>query len=282
MNCDAALRRYRQNRFTDNDVTHCTGLSVRGWRELIQARAVRTVTENRGRGRVRQCDATTLKRVAAVGALSQAGFSLAVSGQIACCFPLRTVLYEICDPAAILLQRAAELDPQTGLPPRLPKPRADWFDPERPAKAEPESDWWVQIFEGRFVGAVHDAKEPPTIFGDLRQDGANFVAWVPVRRRGQRLGRVIDEFVQVLPPTFLDFVADWENPTQWAKELKPLGFTYENHNTDDDPLCRAAEASTGSPLFTTTINITLAIRQALRRYLGIEPVAPRAEPGSAP
>jgi hypothetical protein len=141
MNCDEALRRYRQNLFTDNDVTHCTGLSVRGWRELIKERAVRTVTENRGRGRVRLCDAITLKRAAVIAALNRAGFSLAVSGQIAYFFPLHTMLYEICDPCKILLQRSADLDPQTQLPPRVQKPRADWFNPDRPAKAEPESDW---------------------------------------------------------------------------------------------------------------------------------------------
>jgi hypothetical protein len=53
MSLDDALRRYRKDRFTDLDVTRCTGLSVRAWRELIKLRAVRTVTEDRGRGRVR-------------------------------------------------------------------------------------------------------------------------------------------------------------------------------------------------------------------------------------
>ena len=48
------LRDYRIGRFTDEDVVRCTGLSVRGWRELIKFRAVRTVTERaRGRGHVR-------------------------------------------------------------------------------------------------------------------------------------------------------------------------------------------------------------------------------------
>jgi hypothetical protein len=282
MNCDEALRRYRQDLFTDNDVTQCTGLSVRAWRALIKERTVRTVTETRGRGRVRLCDATTFKRAAVIAALNRAGCSLAVSGQIAYGFPSRTLLYEICDPGTILPQRAAALDPQTGLPLRVAKPIADWFDPDRPAQAEPDSDWLVQIYEGRFVGAVYDAEEAPTIFGDLREDGANFVAWLPVRRRGHRMGRVIEEFAQGLSPTFMDFMAEWENPTRWAKELKLLGFKYENHATDDDPLYRAAEASTRSPLFLTTINITLAIRKALRRYLGIEPVAPRSQTGSAP
>ena len=54
MDFDEALRRYRKGLFKDRDVTRCTGLSVRAWRELIKVGAVRTVTENRGPGRVRE------------------------------------------------------------------------------------------------------------------------------------------------------------------------------------------------------------------------------------
>jgi hypothetical protein len=57
-----ALRRYRKGVFTDHDVTSCTGLSVRAFRELIKIGAVRTVTDDRGPGRVRTCDATVFKR----------------------------------------------------------------------------------------------------------------------------------------------------------------------------------------------------------------------------
>ncbi len=56
------LWRYRQNAFTDDDVTGCTGLTVRAWRELIKLRAVHTLAETRGRGRVRLCDASVFKR----------------------------------------------------------------------------------------------------------------------------------------------------------------------------------------------------------------------------
>ena len=48
-----ALRRYREDRFTDDDITRCTGLTERGYRELIKHKAIRTVTEGRGPGRVR-------------------------------------------------------------------------------------------------------------------------------------------------------------------------------------------------------------------------------------
>jgi hypothetical protein len=47
----------------------------------------------------------------------------------------------------------------------------------------------------------------------------------------------------------------------------------KKHDTDTDPLCIEAEAAARSPLFKTTINISLAVRRALRRYLGIEPTA---------
>ena len=101
MNFEEHLWRYRQNAFTDDDITRCTGLTVRAWRELIKLRAVHTLAEARGRGRVRECDATVLKRAAVIAALNQAGLSLAVSGQIALSVPFHSVLYEIVDPIRI-------------------------------------------------------------------------------------------------------------------------------------------------------------------------------------
>lgn len=274
MSFDETLRRYGNGRFTDDDVVRCTGLSVRAWRELIKLKAVGTDTESLGRGHVRVCDATVLKRAAVISALNRAGFSLAISGHIAYSLPSHTLLYDICDPWMILFQRSPDLDPEARLPPRVKKPKADWFSPHRPAEAEPESDWSVTIYERRFVGVIYSAKEPPTIFGDLREGGANFVAWWPFRRRANRMGRVIEAFLHERAPATAAFVAEWENPTKWPKELKSLGYRFEKHNEDHDPLCIDAEASIRSPTYMTTVNVTLAIRKAMRRYLGIEPANP--------
>jgi hypothetical protein len=268
---DDALRRYRKARFSDRDITHCTGLSQRAWRELISMRAVRTVTEARGRGVVRLCNATVFKRAAVIGVLNRAGLNLAVSGQMAYFLPFHTALYEICDPCTILLPSSAAVDPETGLPPPVKEPTAVWFAPDKPAKAEPESDWVLEIYEGRFVGAIYDAQEEPTMFGDLREKGASFVAWFPFRRRGRRWGTAVDAFLKRRPLRMMDFVAQWEEPTRWPKELKSLGYKYEKHNREDDHLCKTAEHAAQSPVFKTRINITLAIRIALRKYLGIEP-----------
>ncbi len=282
MNFNAALRRYRKDQFADDDVTRCTGLSVRAWRELLKMRAVRTVTDGRGPGRVRLCDATIFKRAAVIAALNRAGCSLAVSGQIAYFLPYHTLLYTICDPSTVLLQRSAVVDPKTGLPPRVEQPKADWFDPAKPAKAALETDWLIEIYEGCFVGVVYNAKDEPTIFGDLRKEGTSFVAWFPLHRRGQIIGNAIEELSRELSyHRFVDFVAEWEDPVKWSRELKLLNYKYERHDADGDPLVIAAEATARSPIFKTTINVTLAIRKALRRYLGIEPTALGSEVGES-
>jgi hypothetical protein len=271
---DETLSRYRKDRFTDQDVTRCTGLSVRAWRELIKLKAVRTeeAMYGRGPGRVRTCDAHTLKRAAVISALHQSGLSLAVAGQIAYLMPYHTLLYAVCDPLTILFQCSAELDPNTGLPPRLQKPMADWFDPLKPAIAEPDTDWLLEIFDGRFVGARYDARQGPvTIFGDLREQATRFVGWLPFARRDQFSGGIIERMAQDLRGGgFVKFIADYEDPSRWRKLLHGLGYAFENHDGAADLLCVAAESANRSPTFKTTVNVTLAIRKALRRYLGIE------------
>ena len=234
MNLDEALRRYRNGQFTDHDVTSCTGLSVRAWRELIKNRAVRTVTENRGRGRVRLCDATVLKRAAAIAALNRAGLSLATSGQIAYLVPLHTYLYEICDPCALLLERSADVNPETGLPRRVVQPKADWFDPDTPAKAELESDWLLEIYEGRFVAVVYSAKEEPIIFGDLRKEGTNFVAWIPFRKRVPWMGCVLEAVAKELPPRDNSSILLWNGKTQLNGPISSSFSTTHMRNTTED------------------------------------------------
>ncbi len=272
-----AFRRYRENRFTDGQLTRSTGLSVRAWRELIKQRAVNTITERRGPGRVRLCDATVFKRAAIISALNQAGLSLAVAGRIAYFQPLHTLLFTVCDPLTVLFQHSADDDPRTGLPPQVKQPIVDWFHPSKPATADLETDWFIEIYDRRYVAAVYDYndKDQRIFFGDLRDDGARFVAWFPFPRRNQITGGMIGKMARELLPynRFIDFVADWEEPTKWPKELKSLNYEFERHDADSDPLYIGARAIVNSAVVKTTINVTLALRKALRRYLGIEPDA---------
>jgi hypothetical protein len=270
MRFDDALRRYGANEFTDDDIIRCTGLSDRKWRDLIRDKLVRTVTHVPGRGRVRLCDAATLKRAAMIAALNRAGSSLKVSSQIAYFAPFHTALYEVIEPRAILFDRSAVIDPETGLPSRLRQPLTDWFDPYQPAKAEPASDWMVQIFDGRFVGITYGPKQGSVIFGDLRDDGARFVGWLPLHQSDQFIGCAIEKLAKELGREKLAAaIVAWEDPNKWTRELGALGYLFEEHG-DDDPLRAAAVTALQRALFTTTINVSLAIKQALRRYLAIE------------
>jgi len=272
---DDRLRRYRTGQFTDEDVTRCSGVAVRGFRELIKLGAVRTITDRRGPGRVRVCDATTFKRTAVIAAINAAGFSLAVAGRIAYFLPFEELLHVICDPFTVLFLNGAADDPETGLPPRRKTPTVDWFDPDRPAKVDPANDWYIEIYDGRFVAGNYKVRGQPDesfIYGDLRDDGSTFVSWLAFHDRRPVFDGRLKDFVDKLN-------AKWEPPNLWSDRLDQnfLKYQYEQHDAEDDPLRFAAEVAVRSPVCKTTINITLALRKALRRYLGIEPALTKPE-----
>lgn len=260
-----ALRRYEAGVFTDADVTRCTGLSSRSVRELIKRGAVRTLSEDRGAGRIRTFDAATFKRLAFLAAINDAGFSLTLAGQMAYLLPSDELLYRIYDPINALFERTMIIDRGRQLPPRLERPRFDWFDPDKPAAADPESDWLLEIYDGRFVALVFQHRRGRFLYGELRKAGTEFVSWWRFQ------AQLIDYF-----SGNADVAPKWEGKRLSADRIDPkfLNYRYEDHDSDHDPLRRMAYAAAQRPIFTTTINITLAIRLALRRYLGIEASLP--------
>jgi hypothetical protein len=279
MSFDDSLRRYRAGLFTDADVTSSAGLSVRAWRELIKIGAVRTISATRGRGRVRLCDHVTMKRAAVIAALNSAGFSLAVSGRIAYYLPLDMFLYQISDPNQILFQNSVDVDPMTGLPRRVQQPKTDWFDPDRPAKPEPEYDWLIEIFEARFVTVSFGLDDGLSVYGDLRDEGTTFVCWFPAHRL---YNNAADEAAATgTSPVAYKSLAKWESPMDWADQLDArfLDYKFEDHSADDDPLATAAGVTLRSPIFKTSVNASLAVRKAVRRYLGIEPMSDQRKEG---
>lgn len=275
MDLNDRLRRYREGRFADNDVTECTGLSVRAWRTLIKIGAARTIAEGRGPGRIRHCDITTFKRAAVIAAINTAGLSLAVAGRIAYFLPFEELLFAICDPFTVLFLHGAADDPETGLPPRRKPPAVDWFDPDTLAKVDPANDWFVGFYDGRFVAGDYKVPGQPDetfIYGELRDDAATLVLWLPLHKQHPVFDNRRKEFIDV-------FRAKWDLPIVWSDRLDRnfLDYRYEPHDDQDDALLIAAQAAVRSPVCATRINITLALRKALRRFLGIEPALTQAE-----
>ena len=64
------------------------------------------------------------------------------------------------------------------------------------------------------------------------------------------------------------FAAKWAQPNVWSDRLASnfLDYHFEDHSADDDPLQLLGEAAARTATFTITINLTSAVRKALRRY----------------
>lgn len=251
-----ALRRFGQDVFTDADVDRCTELSPRSVRELIKLGAVHTRSAERGAGRIRTFDSTMFKRLAVISALHQAGLSLQLAGPMAC-FPGEHLLYRSHDPISALGEEVGPDDRDH--PPRAV--RAKWFDPEEPAAVDSEHDWLLEIFDRRFVALVAQGKRVRSIYGDLRKNGNEFVSWRPTH------GVPVSISTDVAPK--------WaaQGLTADQTEDRFLQHPCESHDAADDPLALAAYAAAWRPISTISINVSLVIRLALRRYLGIEPLA---------
>jgi hypothetical protein len=254
---EQALARYQRNEFTDADVTACTGLSARSIRQLIKVGAVRTLSEGRGAGHIRRFDATTFKRLALASAIHGAGLSLTLAGQLAYLLPGDTRLYAHYDPIKVLCDKTLGVDSRGELPPRLETPRFDWFDADKPAAADPENDRLLEICNGRFVALAFEDRSGLLFYGDLRKAGTEFVPWRPRLCPDADVGRT------------------WKAQRLWAGIIDPgvVKHRKERHDDDNDPLILLARTAAQRPVFKTSINISLALRLALRRYLGIEPAA---------
>ena len=85
------------------------------------------------------------------------------------------------------LDSAAERDPRTKLPPRLKLPKADWFDPNKPATADPEDDWLIEIYEGRFVGLRMPGEREPLIFQAVQVENGRFAHVQDYRTKARAL-----------------------------------------------------------------------------------------------
>ena len=232
---------------------------------------MRSITERRGPGLVRLFDTTTLKRAAIIAALHGAGFSLATAGRIAYFVPFEELLFALCDPFTILFMHGTPVNPETGLPRACTEPRVNWFDPDRPAEADPESDWFLEIYDRRFISArykIPGRADERFNYADLRDDGTKLVLWLPFHETRPVFNLPLKQFVETL-------AAKWAQPNVWSDRLasKFLDYHFEDHSEDDDPLQLRAEATARDATFTITINLTSAVRKALRRYLGLDHAA---------
>ena len=121
----------------------------------------------------------TFKRTAVIVALNRARFSLAMAGRIAYFCRSRACFTPSGTRADSL--SGLNADPNTGLPLRIQQPKDRLVRSGQAPKGRSENDWLIEIYEDRFVGIVcgGEAKDKPSIYGDLRDEGTSFISWFP-------------------------------------------------------------------------------------------------------
>lgn len=252
---ERALRRFRKDIFTDNDVSRCTGLSPRSVRELIKFGAVRTRSEDRGAGHIRTFDSTMFKRLAVISAVHEASFNLQVAGRVARVLPSADLLYRTHDPISALCETAGP-GQDRDYPPRAV--RAKWFKPDEPAAVDAEYDWLLEIFDRRFVALVAQGKRVRMVYGDLRNDGTKFVSWGSIHA------------LSVSAATGDGRKPGTQGSTSDQVDARSVELGSEEREDPDEALVLEASAAKWRPISTMSINASLAIRLAVRRYLDIE------------
>ena len=130
---------------------------------------------------------------------------------------------------------------------------------------------FCEIYDGRFIGVDYRTpreEDLKFVYADVRDAGTTLVLWLPFHARRPVFNLPLKQFVD-------SFAAKWEQPGAWSDRVntKFLDYRHEDHSADDDPLRVLAEASAKTATFTISINLTLAVRKALRRYLALEPAA---------
>lgn len=265
---------YAAGAFSDEDVTHATGLSVRAWRELIKLGAVKTITEGRGPGKVRLYDEGTLKRAAIIAALNDAGFSLAMSAKLAFFIPIDELFFTVFDPLVSLFKTWQPRDPDTGLWPSVDQVKYHGYDKGKQPQAT-KFDQTIAIYDGRFVGLVSGPKHM-FVYGELKEKGTRFVSWYPFHA-DFTITAATDEIKEKLLPYEVGTpVPKWESPSPTSNRLDPdfLNYEFEEHDEESDPLRQLAEFTARNPVFVSRINVTLAMVRAIRRYLHLDDADP--------
>jgi DNA-binding transcriptional MerR regulator len=241
-----ALIWYDRGLFTAEDVTRATGISEPSQR-LLQKLGLISPAPQELRTSKRLFYADAVKRMACIKPLSECGLSLTVAGKIIhACPTVEDLLFGVIDPIDAMFDVMGQLDSKTKQRPLREKPDPDGlFDP-KPMALVGHMNFWVEVLDRKFVGAKN-YNAIGGVFGELTQDGSDFVAWY---------GHVYDGL--------------FDNAEGPGFQTAPPAFrTYKPKRPTKADL-RNAERAWRDPTSRVSVNVGMALRTALRRLLYID------------
>ena len=251
--------------FTDQQVTEACGLHVDNLRQLITWKAVVPAQSGGGRGKIRLWTAAHVRRISVTATLFNAGFSLKLAHTIAYCIPEDHWL-DIYEPDVLAVSS-----------PEIQK--LGWYDRGKSKIKINLEDCYVDIVNRKFIFLRASKKififdfnrgEHHIIecFGRLNSNKTRFISRVPVHQMYEAsehdptavVGRA---YGRAYPKRTL---AKWEDKQTLVDLIDPKSLVYEYAKRFD---LNKANAAYASPIVKEEINISLGLRIAMRRVLGL-------------
>lgn len=224
--------------YTDDQLLVATGLHIDNVRKLVTWGAVRPIKGGRGRGRVRMWGAHTVRHIACVAAVVNAGQSLKIAHTLVYLDVLSDLFIDMIDPKNLTLNVGDKYE---------------WFNPRTPLE-HGDHDFRLIIADGRYV-FIHSYNEP--IAKGILADGCF--------RSNVDFGQIVGSDENGKPINLRPF---WEiAPGRCEIDPGSLAWEYDPSLRDDPAIDwqRVLDAAVSI----TTVNLSLACKIAMRRLLGI-------------
>lgn len=246
--------------YSDDELLKATGLHIDNVRKLVTWGAVRPAKGGRGRGRVRMWYAHTVRHIACVAALVNAGLSLKIAHTLVYLDVLGHIFFDIIDPETLAMNAGD---------------KEGWFDPERPLDPHDDHDFRLIIADGRYV-FIRSYNEP--IAKGIIANG-RFRSNVDF---GQMIGS--GELDENGKPINLRPI--WERIAPGRCEIDPGSLAWEYDPSLRDDAAIDWQTAFDAAVSITTVNLSLACKIAMRRLLGIpvffvSPKSPAEDEGGA-
>lgn len=228
--------------YSDDQLLDATGLHIDNVRKLVTWGAVRPAKGGRGRGNVRMWTASTVRHVACIAALTDAGMSLKMAHTVVYLDVVGDVFFDIIDPTTLAMNAGD---------------RHGWFDPERPLKTLERGDFRLAIADGKYVFFHSVAAKKPIPKGILEENGTIFRTFVDFAHYSGVPGA--DGRLERLQPK-------WE-PVPGFVEVDPgsLAWVYDPSLDSNDVI--DWRLAFDAAVSMTTVNLSLACKIAMRRLL---------------
>ncbi len=235
--------------YTDEQVTSACDFHVDNLRQLITWRAIVPAQKGGGRGRVRLWTMSDVQRISTIASIFNAGFSLKMAHTLSYLIPVSDFIIGIFDPMVLEMNGGD---------------RGEWFDPNKPKVGPIDIDLYIIVNNRQYVTLV--TKGCVDHFGELNKDLTLYKTSEDFSRCQGPISVIPEYLVHIKDERYLkERYAKWEDAFR-GELIDPKSLAWE-HDPNID--IKNSISVFSRPLTRIQINLTLGVRIAVRKVLGL-------------